>query len=345
MSALKNFFVTFILSLAVFGVIGYAAVQFAYSSFGLGGTGDTDTDTQTGVIGSDSSSESTDDGQGSDTVTQFKPGKTVLFVLTDYRPGFYGEKEYSSAIKSETDEHGFLRQPREIHADVIMLMHISEERSECVFSAISSSTRVTKDLLNVTLGEYYDSDGVKSLAQRVMGYTALNVDYTAVIGPEDLEELIDDLDGVKFYVGEKMEYKNEEMGFDINLKKGSQLLNGKKALDLLRYPNYAGGESARRESAEKFMIELVDKFIKELSSQEKKGNAEKYIKDFLKYFESTDLTAKQMLEDIELIKAIPTMKNETYTFMGTTSIIDEVTYFNPNLTQAKAYFDKFRFQG
>jgi LCP family protein required for cell wall assembly len=63
----------------------------------------------------------------------------------------------------------------------------------------------------------------------------LPIDYMAVINFDGLRQLVDAVGGVEVDVDMDMRYRDTADGTDINLKKGVQTLNGKQALDFVRY--------------------------------------------------------------------------------------------------------------
>ncbi|GGA20672.1 LCP family protein [Paenibacillus physcomitrellae] len=63
----------------------------------------------------------------------------------------------------------------------------------------------------------------------------LNIDYVTVLNFQGFRDIVDALHGVDVNVDKDMCYKDTADGTDIDLKKGEQHLNGKEALDFVRY--------------------------------------------------------------------------------------------------------------
>lgn len=90
------------------------------------------------------------------------------------------------------------------------------------------------------------------------------IDYMATINFKGFQEVIDALGGITVDVDMDMRYVDEDDGTNINLKKGLQRLDGKQALDFVRYrkSNMGTAESsdlARNERQQKMVAELLDK--------------------------------------------------------------------------------------
>lgn len=90
------------------------------------------------------------------------------------------------------------------------------------------------------------------------------IDHMAVINFDGFRKLIDQLGGMTVDVDMDMRYQDESDGTDINLRKGTQLLNGKQVLDYIRYrkSNLGTAESSdmERNQREQFVLnELLDK--------------------------------------------------------------------------------------
>ncbi|MZQ84423.1 LytR family transcriptional regulator [Paenibacillus sp. 5J-6] len=90
------------------------------------------------------------------------------------------------------------------------------------------------------------------------------IDHMAVINFDGFRKLIDQLGGMTVDVDMDMKYQDESDGTDINLRKGTQRLNGKQVLDYIRYrkSNLGTAESSdmERNQREQFVLnELLDK--------------------------------------------------------------------------------------
>mgnify|MGYP002535673026 CR=1 FL=1 len=265
MSAVRNFIITLILSLLIFGLIAYGIVQFALGAFGLDGKGDESQGTDSITVEPDGSvTDSPDDPKTWDDVKG--DSFTVLLIGTDHQPSVY--KDYG---KSEgTDENGFPKDPRTVGADTMILVRVNKETGECVICAIPTNTKITADGMQCRLSELYAMKGAEAVKRRVMALTGLPVDYYAAISVENFAKLINGLGGVTFFVAKiantlcdetgakklsllschnvsKEDLENDisyvdNTGKTVNLRRGSQKLNGEKAVSMLKYRGYGDGD-------------------------------------------------------------------------------------------------------
>lgn len=85
--------------------------------------------------------------------------------------------------------------------------------------------------------------GPEKTLEAVNEITGLDIQYYAVVKTEALIELVDAIGGVKFTVPEDMKYEDTSQNLVIDLKKGEQIIDGKKAEQLVRYrhSNYENG--------------------------------------------------------------------------------------------------------
>lgn len=82
-------------------------------------------------------------------------------------------------------------------------------------------------------------------------YLNITIDYTAIIDFKGFVQVVDELGGVDVNVDQDMRYRDTADGTDINLKKGPQTLDGKNALDFVRYRHSnPGRKGATKESSD-----------------------------------------------------------------------------------------------
>ena len=334
---MRNFLITFFLSLLVFGLIAFLLVQFTTSAFELNqneaGTDTTPAETKgpSGPSGTETDSQ--------DLPLVDIPGEsfTVLLVGTDYQPDVY--QDYTVA-PGTYDENGFPAEPRLVEADTIILLRINKETGECIYCAIPATARITVEGLTYQLKELYGLKGINALCTKVMAMTSLPIDFYAVITMSSMRSLIDDLGGITYYVAADMHYEDPEIGLSINLRRGSQKLNGENAVKMLRYAGYADGDVSRRQCGVNFLKEL---FKKILSKTDIGGAAVAYTK-YASYVE-TNFTISDLGKFAELIFAYPRMTVVDYTYPGSVIGNGDSAYFSANIARAIDYFSRYKYQG
>ncbi|MBB6729677.1 LCP family protein [Cohnella zeiphila] len=119
----------------------------------------------------------------------------------------------------------------------------------------------------------YARDQMKELASDMFG---IPVNYSAVINFQGFSDVVDALGGIDVYVDQNMKYRDDADGTNINLKKGDQHLDGKNALDFVRYrkSNEGTAQSSdfeRNDRQSRVLGAVVDK-MKSVGGALKLGN-------------------------------------------------------------------------
>jgi LCP family protein required for cell wall assembly len=103
--------------------------------------------------------------------------------------------------------------------------------------------------------------GPQLAMQTVSQLTGLDIHYYIYTDFYGFVHLVDEIGGIEFEVEKDMYYSSIADGpeYDINLKKGWQLLDGNLALQYVRYRGDAASDFARTERQRKFMTALAEK--------------------------------------------------------------------------------------
>lgn len=294
LSATKNFVLTFLIALLIFGLIAYMLVGLVLNNL----IGD-------GNNGAEGTEETTappvDDGPGNIGIQFGNDGESfnILLVGTDYRPDefadydpkmlekLYGilpdevteatapadalpkpgtvvsDKEYWSpdGIVAEDGSlifgGGFYSiDYRVIEADAIILLRADKERTQFTFTVFPTDAYVDMNGRYIKLSEVYGRYGLETLRDKIYALTGISIDNYAVVSMSNFPSLVDALGGITYNVPFDMKYRDYAGGIDIDLKRGAQRLDGQGVLDLLMFNNYTDGGSRQKTTAE-----LLKKFI------------------------------------------------------------------------------------
>ncbi len=332
MSGFRNFLMTFFIAAIIFGLIAFGLVKFSEKALSIGAD---PYSTETAVPGEDTKLP---DNENRDLSSLTGNSFTMLFIGTDYLPSVFSDY---TLPEGAVDKYGFPAEKRKVNADLIILVRVDKETGNCVSCAVPAETRISVGGLTMKLGELYSAKGINALVEKASSLTGLPIDYYAVISAEQFKGLINAMGNVTYYVSTAMNYVNEELGMNISLKKGSQKLNGQKALDMLRFPAYSDGEVSRRKCAVGFLQKLFQTWL--LSSNESKAT-ELYNK-YIGYFDTSTLTLSAVTANADLIFSYSRMNQITYAYPGSATEIDGETYFSANVGVATDYFSKYKYQG
>jgi len=166
----------------------------------------------------------------------------------------------------------------------------------------------------------------------VSDITGINIDYYAVINTEAVVNIVDIIGGVDFDVPIDMKYDDPTQNLHIDLKKGMQKIDGKKAEQLLRfrhnnngtsYPwQYGDNDYGRMKTQRNFIIETVKQTIK-LRNIPKLGNLAKEVFNNIE----TNLTQEQILSYIPHIVKLNPDEIDSQQLPGVSEKCNEIWFF------------------
>ncbi|MDD4773317.1 MAG: LCP family protein [Eubacteriales bacterium] len=338
-SVIRNFIVTFCVSLLIFGLLSYAIVTNVENVFSSPDDRATESGVQTEPVnklpGSETEGNIIEPGDITDDITN---DVTILLVGTDYQPDILKDYDVTEINKDVT---GFPVKAREITADAIMLLKIDGGAKEFVFSMLPSDMRVQADGNDVKLGSLYASKGIHYMRNKVTAMTGLKIDYYAVISVVGLASVIDELGGINVTVPTDMNYDDESQQLYIHINKGSQTLGGTDAVNMLRYKLYPNGDTSRRSMIAAFARAM----LKKMTDVSNITRAPDIFTSLSKYVE-TDFTLADLALHLDLILAYPDYTASDINYPGTAGIPDDSfggdTYFEPDINAAISLYRKYR---
>ncbi len=288
LASVKSFSIAFAVALLIFGITGYCVYPFINDDL-LGGF--TYGDEQTTVPNDQQTEPVSDETQPVESTPALNVSGesfTALFVISDYQPDVFGD--YRCNVAPDSPIEVYAANSRRYKADTIILMRADKELGEYAFCAMPNNAAVTYGGRKLTLGQIYEQYGIEELKNTVSGTIGLSVNYYAEMRFDLLKNIVDMLGGVQFDVPQDMYavYEDERIvapgqskdpiitGYEpdgtpivilpgnpytIDLKQGLQNLDGESVIQLLRYDNYTGGQSARAYVAAQFMQSFARNFF------------------------------------------------------------------------------------
>lgn len=106
----------------------------------------------------------------------------------------------------------------------------------------------------------YGQGGVDQVLDELSQILGFRPDHYIKVDIQAFVEVVDILGGVSFYVPEDM-YHNDGAGFIINLKEGTQWLDGRQALQLVRYRGYSDADLGRIRTQQKFLQQIAKQVL------------------------------------------------------------------------------------
>ena len=380
LSSIKSFVIAFVVSILVFGTLGYYAYPYVQSvSDGFlkpGAETDNAVETDTEPVGYDTL-EPDDTDIIFDPRVEFEGQKsfTLLLIGSDYQPNVFSD--YRKTVQNSTDIETLYLHQRHYRADVIVIVRYCAERGEVIFSAVPSNLEITASGIKMQLAEVLEKKDIIYFIGAVESVTGLSVDHYVYCQISLMTDVINWLGGIKFDVPVDMEYVNNDeriveggkkdptyqrdsageliLGddgypildltygrpFRISLKKGVQQLNGEKATWVLRYNSYMNGYQGYRATQANFFKALFEQFMK----QENRALI-KFILDKILAADngSTNIDEASFEEIADTLLNYPAYEKAIVDFPGSRTIKNGVETFSFNTASSYSVYAKYKLQ-
>lgn len=230
----------------------------------------------------------------------------------------------------------------ETRSDVILLFNYSPNAGRLNILSIARDTRVYFKGKPVKANALIGIGGERLIIKLVERMTGLKVDYYLTLNFEAFRKIIDVLGGVYVDVPIDMDYDDPIQNLHIHLRKGRQMLDGKKAEQYVRYrkgnrhnEGYDDGDLGRIKAQQNLLKELIEqklnwKYISKVDDifmiLKDHMNTNVKIGDIRKYAGSAiNLTS----EDVKV-----------YTTPGKSILSNDIWYFIYNKNQTRKMIDE-----
>lgn len=148
-------------------------------------------------------------------------------------------------------------------ADSVVLLSLEKETGTVRFILVPRYTvtaipgRPNPEALN----NAYFYGGIKLLEQSTANLLGVTIHHYAVVEPNVLAEIIDEVGGIDLYVENEMNYEDPEGELYIHINKGFQRMNGDTAQKYLRYRNDELGSIGRIHRQQLFLKAMYEKML------------------------------------------------------------------------------------
>lgn len=208
---------------------------------------------------------------------------TLLFSTYFIKNKGNMQKTFSGMITSMTGEEvdiiyalilGISEDVETELTDTIIVAAYNPYTQQAYMLSIPRDTYIGK---NNSVGKYdkinaiYSKYGIEKTIEYAEELTNLEIDYYAIVRTSALTNIVDIIGGVEFDVPINMNYDDESQNLHINLKKGVQIIDGKKAEQLLRFRHnndgttysyeYGNNDYGRMRTQREFIKETIKQTI------------------------------------------------------------------------------------
>ncbi len=296
MQNIRNFFIAFGISLVVFFVAGFlllSNIDFP----------------DTGATGPNNVINNSGDKQDDSSEDELNAEKEI-------------EGSSFTALLACTDSY-----TREL--DSILLVRVNKERKEYIISSLPTYMVLSMDGIEYYLGDLVRDKGVEFFLDKVYAVTGMKIDYYAFLSLEGFVSIIDELGGVTFTVPEDMYFEDYAGEVIVDLKAGTQELDGAKSLELVRYKGYENGDDGRSAVQKEFLLTALDSFLK-IENLGKSSDVFFMIKENI----DTNFTVEDFIKNISLIFMYEKYDKVEVEYPGVTNKSDDMLRFIPKIDKA-----------
>jgi len=164
-----------------------------------------------------------------------------------------------------------------LRSDTMMLISVDPEKHKVGVLQIPRDTRAVlagRGTLEKINGAYAYGVGDKQFPANLRALKTVEtllevpIHYTAVVDLDGFRKAIDSIGGVVVDIPQKMDYDDPEQGLSIHFEPGRQNLNGKQALEFVRWrknndgTGYPDGDLGRIRTQQQFMAAVMDQLLK-----------------------------------------------------------------------------------
>jgi len=154
------------------------------------------------------------------------------------------------------------------NSDTMMLVNFDPATVKINIMSIPRDTKVIIENKERKINYAYPHGGIDLAVKTVSELLDVNIKYYVFVDTNAFVKIIDLLGGVEYYIPADMDYDDPTQNLHIHLKKGLQVLDGKKAEQFVRFrhPNkwtkeirkyYDGSDLKRIEAQQAFLKELI----------------------------------------------------------------------------------------
>ena len=189
--------------------------------------------------------------------------------------------------------------------DTMMFVRVDNDKEEVNIISIPRDTYVSGVNVGVQkLNALYALGGIDETKACIEDILGLKIDYYLSITTDVFKDIVDELDGVQFYVPQNMYYVDPYQDLYIDLIEGDQLLDGNKAEQLVRFRSYPQGDIQRTQVQRDFIEALITQ-KKSLKYINRVDDIYRSVADDVE----TNIKLKDILENIIMFKNLDVEKN------------------------------------
>ena len=216
--------------------------------------------------------------------------------------------------------------------DTIIFGKYNTVSDKLYMMSIPRDTYTTNELCNGhKINAIYRGKNLDAFLEEIETMLDVEIDYYAIFDNSFVREVVDTVGGVEIYVPQRMYYVGGNPQIIIDLKEGTQVLDGEKAEQFLRFRSgYANADLGRVEAQRSF----IEAFIKTMLKTENITNIPKVVKVALSNTK-TNATTREILKYADELKEFNLNNIVSITMPNTPEYIDGLSYVLADKEEAR----------
>jgi len=217
-------------------------------------------------------------------------------------------------------------------SDTIMVVSVTAGKSAAVLSLPRDLRVKFADGQFHKLNAAYTLGGPGLTVKTASEILGVKIPFYVAVDYAGFQQLIDAIGGVTITVDERMLYNDDRAvpPVHINLQAGTQTMNGKTALDYVRYRSDAAGDVGRIKRQQNLISAILKKGLQNRDS----ASLRKLIKG-LEPFVKTNLSLADLYDLGRILQGIDLSRLEMATLPTTPVLVDQVSYLELQVVESE----------
>ena len=222
-------------------------------------------------------------------------------------------------------------------ADTIIVMNVNNDRNRLGVVSIPRDTQVKVEGIGLTkINHAYSHGGSELLKKTISSFLNIPIDYYMEVDLSGVSAIVDDIGGVDVTVDKDLFYVDRAGGLTINLKKGTQRLNGAQAMQYLRFRKDSKGDIGRIERQQHF-LQMVSK---KLTQSGRFLELPMIIKKMTKHIQTDMPTSKMVNLALQFGRVFQEGNVYKETVPGAIMLFDGISYWKPDIVKLDTVIDE-----
>lgn len=240
-----------------------------------------------------------------------------------------GSNDSKVSTKKKSEINALIVGTNQNLTDTMIYVNYNVETGKVAMMSIPRDTYITNEYcVGHKLNSLYRGKNTQAFVEQIEELIGVDIDYYLIFDSKMLIDIVDKVGGVEVDVPVRMKYDDPTQNLHIDLKKGTQVLNGKQAEQFVRYRKGNDGSGYARGDLQR--TEVQQQFIKNFISIVLSAKNLTKIPDLINVaLDNTDtnITAREALKYSTDVMKIDTSNISSCTAPGEAKYINNISYF------------------